>query len=343
MRNVTNQNAGTAEMSVGRAWNMRLATPMLLAVLLAGCTPFDKVDGNEPDPGADTGAAATLPDPKTAVSDAFFVIAPADTGDTYDTDIDGSPTPDTGADTATDTDTAVDTDTGVDTDTAVDTDTDTATDTDTGACITGTPSAIGPELLTAAGFAVLAGSTVTNLGATTLTGDLGLSPGSAITGFPPGLVVGSTHTTDAAALQAQIDHVAAYTDAANRSGATPLPEDISGLSLVPGVYSASSSLQIASANLILDGGGDPNATWIFQIGSTLTTSAGVDVILADCADATNVYWQVGTSATIGTGTDFVGTIMADQSITISSGANVEGRLLASVGAVTLDTNLVTVP
>ncbi len=220
------------------------------------------------------------------------------------------------------------------------------TDTDSGAlCETRTPAATGPDLLTASSFAVLAGSTVTNAGATMLEGDLGVSPGSALAGFPPGVVDGTSHANDAIAIQAQTDLTAAYNDAAARPGATPLPADISGMVLAPGVYSAATSLQIASADLTLDGGGDPNATWIFQIGTTLVTSSGADVILTDagCGRAANVFWQVGSSATIGTGTTFVGTIMADQSITATSGITVDGRLLARVGAVTLDTNLVTVP
>ena len=116
------------------------------------------------------------------------------------------------------------------------------------------------------------------------------------------------------------------------------------MTLVPGVYQATSSLQIASDNLYLDGGGDPNATWIFQIGSTLTTADSVSIVMTDaCSSPDNVFWQVGTSATLGTGTIFLGTIAADQSITVNTGAEVTGRLFAHVGAVTLDTNLVTVP
>ena len=156
-------------------------------------------------------------------------------------------------------------------------------------------------------------------------------------------MIGTTHSDDAIAIQAQTDLTAAYTDAATRPGATVLPADISGLILVPGVYSASSSLQIASADLTLDGGGDPSATWIFQIGSTLVTSSGADVILSGCGDAANVFWQVGSSATIGTGTDFVGTVMADRSITVGTGSTLDGRALARVGAVTLDTDTIALP
>ena len=158
------------------------------------------------------------------------------------------------------------------------------------------------------------------------------------------VVTGTTHTNDAAAIQAQVDLTAAYVDAAGRPGATPLPADISGLTLGPGVYAASSSLLITSANLTLDDGGDPNATWIFQIGSTLTVNTGADVILSGgCGSAANVFWQVGSSATLGVGSDFVGTIMADQSITVGTGDIVDGRLLARIAAVTLDTDQVTVP
>ena len=210
-------------------------------------------------------------------------------------------------------------------------------------CEFGTPRATGPNLWSARRFVVLGGSTVTNTGASVLVGNLGTSPGRAITGFPPGVVVGSTHRNDAEGKVAQIDLGEAYWDAATRAEATPLPADVSGFVLGPGVYRVRSSLQIASADLRLDGQGDPNATWIFQIASTLVTLAGADVLLTDCAQSANVFWQVGSSATIGVGTDFVGTVMADQSITAKTAASVDGRLLARVGAVTLDTNLVVVP
>lgn len=261
---------------------------------------------------------------------------------------------DTTSDTADDTTgTASDASTGTAGDTTGDT-TGTGSDASTGAdsgtdtggqCIANSPPASGPDLLTAASFAVLAGATVTNANMTVLIGDLGVSPGTALVGFPPGAVIGTSHSNDAIAVQAQTDLTAAYIDAANRPGATPLPADVSGMTLVPGVYSAAASLQIASDDLTLDGGGDPNATWIFQVGTTLVTSSGADVILSDggCGRAANVFWQVGSSATLGTGTDFIGTIMADQSIAAASGVTVDGRLLARIGAVTLDNNQVAVP
>ena len=320
----------------GRISALKAALLLPLAVFTAGCVN---------DPCDDDGMLVIAyrmagPEPECPVTG-------GDTGDETTTGAGtASDTGDTGAGTASDTgDTGAGTasDTG---DTGTEAGSDTGTDADTGAvCETGTAPAIGPDLLTAASFAVLAGSTVTNTGATVLDGDLGVSPGSALAGFPPGIVVGTSHADDAIAIQAQNDLTAAYNDAAARPGAILLPADISGMTLAPGVYSAATSLQIASADLTLDGGGDPNATWIFQIGTTLVTSSGADVLLADgaCGSAANVFWQVGSSATLGTGTDFVGTLMADQSITATTGITVDGRLLARIGAVTLDTNLVAAP
>jgi Ice-binding-like len=192
-------------------------------------------------------------------------------------------------------------------------------------------------------FAVLGGSTVTNTGPTVISGDLGLSPGSAVTGFPPGSVTGgSIHVDDSAAVQAQNDLTTAYNDAAGRLLPTPVAADLAGLTLFPGVYKAPSSL-MNSGSVILDGQGNPNAVFIFQIPSTLTTASGSHVILINGATANNVFWQVGASATLGTGSSFQGTILALTSITATTGASILGRLLARNGAVTLDTNLITGP
>jgi Ice-binding-like len=195
------------------------------------------------------------------------------------------------------------------------------------------------NLGTAGNFAVLGGQTVTNTGPSVITGDLGVSPGSAVTGFPPGTVFGTIHAADAAAAQAQVDLTAAYNDAAGRTPATALPGDIGGLTLTPGVYNASSSLGI-TGTVTLDGQGDPNAVFIIQVGSALTTASGSVVNLINGAQACNVFWQVGSSATLGTGSTFSGNILALTSITATTGANVNGRLLARNGAVTLDTNVV---
>lgn len=196
----------------------------------------------------------------------------------------------------------------------------------------------------AASFAILAGSTVTNIGPTTINGDLGVSAGSAVTGFPPGTVVGTQHVTDPTAAQAQLDLTTAYNDAAGRTlGPVSVAGNIGGLTLPPGLYKSSGSLEISSGDLTLDAKGDANAVFIFQIASTLSTTSGRQVTLIGNAKAANVFWQVGTSATLGTTTAFKGTIMADQSISLATGATLDGRALARIAGVTLQSNAVTVP
>jgi len=208
------------------------------------------------------------------------------------------------------------------------------------------PLAAGPEpvsLGTTAAFAVLAASTVTNTGATIVTGDLGLSPGTAVTGFPPGTLTGTIHAADAAASQAQLDLTTAYNDAAGRTGGTLLAGNLGGQTLTPGLYTSTSSLEISSGDLTLDAQGDINAIFLFQMASTFTMTSGRQVILTGGATAANVFWQVGSSATLGTGSVFKGNILALASITVATGAAVEGRLLARTAAVTLDTNTVALP
>src|SRR5436309_3193290 len=206
------------------------------------------------------------------------------------------------------------------------------------------PPAAGPAplALRAAGtFAVLAGSTVTNTGVTTINGDLGLSPGTAVTGFPPGTVNGTIHAGDPAAAQAQLALTTAYNDAAGRTvGAITIAGNLGGRTLTPGLYKSTSSLEISSGDLTLDAQGDTNAVFIFQMASTLTTTSARQVILSGGAKAANVFWQVGSSATLGTGSVFKGNILALASITVTTGATVEGRLLARTGAVTLDSNII---
>lgn len=189
-------------------------------------------------------------------------------------------------------------------------------------------------------FAVLAGSTVTNTGSTTVAGDVGVSPGTAVTGFPPGLASGTIHKADSAAAQAQAALTAGYVDAATRAGGTPVAGDLVGRTLTAGVYTSSSSLA-ESGDLTLDAQGNPNAVFIFQVASTLTTGSGSHIILANGAKACHVFWQVGSSATLGTNSVFKGNILALTSITITTGVNVEGRVLAGNGAVTLDTDVIT--
>ena len=198
---------------------------------------------------------------------------------------------------------------------------------------------VAPNLGAAASFAVLAASTVTNTGASAINGNLGLSPGTSVTGFPPGMLAGTRYIADPAAAQAQLDLAAAYNDAAGRTlGAITLAGNLGGMTLAPGLYKSTSSLEISSGDLTLDAKGDASAVYIFQMGSTLVTTVGRKVILAGGAQAANIYWQVGSSATLGVSSVFKGTIMAMASITATTGASVEGRLLARTAAVTLDDN-----
>lgn len=191
-------------------------------------------------------------------------------------------------------------------------------------------------------FTILGASTVTNTGATIINGNLGLSPGTSVTGFPPGMVVsGSIRINDALANQAHGDAFSAYTQLAGEVPTINLTGmDLGGLTLVPGVYRFDSLAQL-TGTLSLDTGGDPNAPFHFQIGSTLTTASSSAVVLLGLSGASdpNIFWQVGSSAIIGSATTFVGTILANQSITFNTGATLlDGRALAINGAVTLDTN-----
>ncbi|MDP2274110.1 MAG: ice-binding family protein [Archangium sp.] len=193
-------------------------------------------------------------------------------------------------------------------------------------------------------FVALAGSTVTNTGPTILTGDLGVSPGSSVTGFPPGLVVGTQHVTDITAASAAFDLTVAYNDAAGRTLCpVSVAGNLGGQTLTPGLYKSTGSLEVTSGDLTLDAQGDVDAIFIFQIASTLMTSSGRQVILAGGAKSANVFWQVGTAATLGSTSAFQGTIMADQAITLATGATLNGRALARIGAVNLDSNAITRP
>jgi len=212
--------------------------------------------------------------------------------------------------------------------------------------VAGTPAASAAQstvgLGTATSFAVLAGSTVTNTGPSIITGDLGVSPGAAVTGFPPGLVNGVQHKADAVALQAQSDLTTGYNDAAGRTPPTAVSSDLGGQRLVAGVYKAAGPLGL-TGTLTLDAQNDPNSVFIFQAGSTLITASNSTVNLVNGASPCNVFWQVGSSATLGTGTTFVGSILALTSASLKTGATVNGRILARNGAVTLDTNTITRP
>ena len=206
----------------------------------------------------------------------------------------------------------------------------------TGAQVTG-PAPV--PLGTAGAFAVLAASTVTNTGPSVINGDVGLSPGSSITGFPLGIVNGTIHQDDAVAAQAQSDLTIAYNDAAGRLSTSAIAADLAGQTLTPGVYTSASSIGL-SGILTLDGQGDENAIFIFQAGSTLTTAPGSQVLLIGSARACNVVWQVGSSATLGSATTFSGNILANLSISLNAGSVVDGSVLAGNGAVTLISNTV---
>jgi hypothetical protein len=197
-------------------------------------------------------------------------------------------------------------------------------------------------------FELLAGSTITAAagGLTSISGgDMGLSPGTAVTGFPPAELVtpGVMYLTDPIAAQAQLDLTTAYNQAAGLAGAAPLPADISGEILPPGLYSTTSTLGFTT-NITLDAQGDPNAQFIFQVASALNTSGNTQILLLNGAQAKNVFWQVGSSAVLGGGSTFEGTILAYSSITLNIDTVVHGRALASNGAVTMSgNNTVTAP
>ncbi len=203
-----------------------------------------------------------------------------------------------------------------------------------------------PTLGVAGSFAVLGATTVTNTGATVVNGDLGVSPGNAVTGFyPPGIVTApaSIHAGDAAAAQALSDATAAYNTLAGEPCTQDLTgQDLGGLTLTTGVYCFDTSAQMTGA-LTLDAGGDPTAVFVFKIGSTLTTEVASSVALINSADECNIWWQVGSSATLGTTTDFRGNILALASVTLTTGANVSGRAFGLTGAVSMDTNIVGAP
>ncbi len=188
---------------------------------------------------------------------------------------------------------------------------------------------------TTASYSVLAGQGVTNTGPSTLSADLGTSPSAAVTGFPPGVVGGATHAADAAAGQAQTDLTTAYDDAAGRPTTAAVPADLVGSTLTPGVYTAAGPLGL-TGTVTLDAQGDPSAVFVIQAPSSLTTGSGSRVALVNGAQACNVFWQVASSASLGTGSGFAGTVLALTSVSLGTGVTVDGRVLARNGSVTLD-------
>jgi hypothetical protein len=199
------------------------------------------------------------------------------------------------------------------------------------------------SLGTAATFAVLAGSTITNTGPTTINGDLGLSPGTAVTGFPPGQLNGILHTADAVALQAKTDLDAAYNDAAARPSTATVPVELGGTTKTPGVYESPAGTFGITGTLTLDAQGDASAVFIFKAASTLITASASGVNLVNGARAANVFWIVGSSATLGTYSILRGNVLAYASITVTTGVAVDGRTLARTAAVTLDSDTITRP
>ena len=204
-------------------------------------------------------------------------------------------------------------------------------------------AAIAPTLGTEKDFAVLGGQTVTNTGPSVITGNLGVSPGTEITGFPPGILTGVKHAADTQAGQAQSDTTILYDDLAGQACTSDVTgQELGGMTLVPGVYCSTSSAQL-TGELTLDAGGKAGAVWVFKTVSTLTTGSGSSVLLKNGAQPCNVFWKIGSSATLGTNTSFVGNIVALTSIALTTGAKVSGRALARNGEVTMDSNRVTRP
>jgi LPXTG-motif cell wall-anchored protein len=203
------------------------------------------------------------------------------------------------------------------------------------------------NLATSGNYSVLGGQTVTNTGPSVLNNSVGVSPGTAIVGFPPGIVTPPAiidANATATAAQAQADLTAAYLDAAGRPLNAETTADLSGLTLVGGVYAGPSKSPLSlTGTLVLDAEGDPNAVFIFQTDSTLITGSTSSVSLINGAQECNVFWQVGSSATLGTGSTFVGNILALTDITVTTGVTVHGRALARNGQTTLDTDVFTSP
>jgi hypothetical protein len=201
-----------------------------------------------------------------------------------------------------------------------------------------------PDLGSAANYAVLAGSTVTNAGLTVVNGNIGLYPGIAVTGFGPGICNGTIAVyPDPVVATAKLDLTSAYNDLDGRTGGTMISPELGGTTLTSGVYYSAAGTLALTGDLTLDAQGAANAVFIFQAATTLVTAANSSIILVNGAQAENVYWQIGSSGTIGANTIFKGTMIALASITISNGVTIDGRALTQVAAISLDTNVITKP
>ena len=200
------------------------------------------------------------------------------------------------------------------------------------------PGAVAPDLASAATFVALAASTLTNTGSGIFNGNVGTSPGTSVSGFPPGIVMnGAIYEGGGVPAQAQTDATAAYVALGGQScGVNLTGQDLGGMTLAPNVYCFDTSAQL-TGNLVLDANGNLNAVWVFKTGSTLTTASIATVTVINGGNALNVFWKVGSSATLGTGTRFIGNIIAYESISLLTSATLTGRALALTGAVTMDT------
>jgi hypothetical protein len=208
-------------------------------------------------------------------------------------------------------------------------------------------------LATAGNFDVLAGTTVTNTGPTVIQGSasVGVSPGTAVTGFPPGIIKapGTIHAADATAGQAQSDLTTGYNAAASEGPVSDISSDLGGQELTPGVYHSGSSISLGigksgtGLTLTLNGENNPEAVFVFQAGSTLTTASASQVKLVNGAQSCNIFWQIGSSAMLASGSHFVGTVLALTSISVDTNTSISGRVLARNGAVTLDDDVITKP
>ena len=210
-----------------------------------------------------------------------------------------------------------------------------------------TTSAAGPTIRpgTTTSYGVLAGTTITNTGPTTISGsaggDIGLFPGTSFTGSTTVTISGVQHIGDAAANTAQTDLVTAFNDISAPTATIRATPELASQTVTPGTYATTAGTFANSGNLVLDAQGDASAVFIFQASSTLITSPGSTMVLAGGAQACNVYWKVGSSATLGTNSTFIGKVMALTSITADSGATIQGQLLARTGAVNLNANKIT--